>query len=148
MNVRSLNMALRSDTLEREEQTALWVLRCLLGPRRWRSSVFLEKLFGTESERLQERFRTLFLHTIWATSSLELSSTEAHLLQVLADIQNSSHEEVLISDFGKALKQLGLTLAAYGYWLPSKKSSAEIIPVLPQDAMVQDNHPSLMQAAE
>lgn len=135
-------------TLDREEQTALWALRYLLGPGCWRRSMSLTGLLGREAERLQERFRALFLHAVCGTASLEYSTTEAHLLDILADMQNAPEEQKLHSELGEALMHLGLALAAYGHWLPVRKKEQAVMEKMPMPALAQDNYPEMMEAAE
>lgn len=131
--------------LAREEQTALWALRYLLGPTCWRRSTLLKSLLGREAEKLQERFKALFLHAVCGTESLEYSVTEARLLDVLSDIQHVPQAQELRSELGEALVHLGLALAAYGYWLPVRTQREE---KMPMPTLMQDNSPLMMQAAE
>lgn len=135
-------------TLVREEQTALWALRYLLGPRCWRRSKSLSGLVGQEAERLQERFQSLFLHAVCATAALEYSATESHLLDLLAAMQNAPEEQVLHTSLGEALMHLGQALAAYGYWLPTRERAEESMAKMPMPALAQDNYPAMMEAAE
>ncbi|MCX8666734.1 hypothetical protein J3T99_03760 [Acetobacteraceae bacterium B3987] len=135
-------------TLAREEQTALWALRYLLGPSCWRRSVSLSGLLGQEAERLQERFKALFLHAVCGTASLEYSATEEHLLNILADMQNAPEEQTLHSELGEALMHLGLALAAYGHWLPVRGKVQTVAEKMPMPALAQDNYPEMMEAAE
>lgn len=135
------------NTLAREEQTALWALRYLLGPSCWRRSMSLTGLLGREAERLQERFKALFLHAVCGTASLECSTTEARLLDILADMQNAPEEQTLHSELGEALMHLGLALAAYGHWLPVRRKEA-VVERMPMPALAQDNYPEMMEAAE
>lgn len=135
-------------TLAREEQTALWALRYLLGPSCWRRSMSLSGLLGQEAERLQERFKALFLHAVCATAALEYSATEEHLLNILSDMQNAPEEQTLHSELGEALMHLWQALAAYGYWLPVRKKMQSVAERMPMPALAQDNYPEMLEAAE
>lgn len=135
-------------TLVREEQTALWALRYLLGPRCWRRSKSLAGLVGQEAELLQEQFRPLFLQAVCAMPSLEYSATESHLLDLLAEMQNMPEEQTIHTALGEALMHLGQALAAYGYWLPKREASKGNMVKMPMPALAQDNYPALMEAAE
>lgn len=108
----------------------------------------LSGLLGQEAERLQERFKALFLHAVCGTASLEYSATEEHLLNILADMQNAPEEQVLHSELGEALMHLGSALAAYGYWLPVRGKVQAVAEKMPMPALAQDNYPEMMEAAE
>lgn len=136
------------DMLKYEEKIALWSLRTLLGPRHQRGGISLTHVLGKEAHVLHQRFHAFFLHTVHTTCSLDVSSTELHLLQVMAEMQKVSHEEGIASELRKALMQLSMTLAAYGYWLPLSVREASPAQVSPQIGMAQDNYPPMMQAAE
>ncbi|MXV35702.1 MULTISPECIES: hypothetical protein [unclassified Saccharibacter] len=136
------------DTLKHEEKIALWSLRKLLGPQHQRGEMSLTGLLGKEAYSLHQRFHAFFLHTVHTTCSLHVSSTEQHLLQVMAEMQILSHEDGIASELRKALLQLSMTLAAYGYWLPQPVRQVSSVQGVPHMGIAQDNYPPMMQAAE
>lgn len=136
------------DFLTHEEKVALWALRTLAGPQKQKGFLSLVRLLGEEAASLQRCFQGFFLHTVHGTNSLELSSTEQHLLHIMADMQNKTPAEGVLSELRNSLMQLSMTLAAYGYWLPCASEAVTVMSNLPDPTALQDNVPLLMQAAE